>query len=215
MHIVLFGGGAVGHRIAREALAREHQVTVAVRDPARVERFDNRLTVVRGDITDASCVATIATGAGAIVNAISSRSGRDEQPASSLTAAAHALIAGAQRARVRRVIIIGGAGSLLMPDGTPHFDEADFPVMYKAAALAQRDALDIYRAEAGALDWTYISPAETIFPGRRTGTYRVGGDHLLADANGNSRISYEDYAVAVLDALERRDHVRERITVAY
>ncbi|HWZ57761.1 MAG TPA: NAD(P)H-binding protein [Gemmatimonadaceae bacterium] len=192
MQIVIFGGGAVGDRIAREGLARGHQVTVVMRDPAQFEyaqfaKFDNRLAVVRGDVSDPSSVATVAMGADAVVNAISARSG------SSLTAA-HALIAGAQRAGVRRVIIVGGAG---------------------ADAIAQRDALDIYLAEAGALDWTYISPAEAIFPGKRTGTYRVGGDHLLTDANGHSRISYEDYAVAVLDALERRDHVRERITVAY
>jgi uncharacterized protein len=133
----------------------------------------------------------------------------------SLTAVARALIAGLPRAGVTRLIIVGGAGSLLLPDGKQQVDEPDFPAIWKPGALAQRDALEVYRAEAGALDWTYISPASVMMPGERTGKYRVGGDHVLTDATGQSRISNEDYAVAVVDELERPAHVRQRMTVAY
>jgi len=216
VHIVLFGaGGNVGQRIIREALARGHQVTAAVRDVAHFEKGDPRVTVVQGDATDAASIARVAKGADAIVNSVSPRPGKSGQPASSLTAVARAMIAGASRAGVTRLIVIGGAGSLLMPDGKAHVDEPDFPAIYKPEALAQRDALNVYRAEAGALDWTYISPAGEIFPGERTGTFRVGGDHLLTDANGHSRISFDDYAVAVVDEVERDEHPRQRITVAY
>jgi uncharacterized protein len=216
VRIAIFGaGGVLGQVIVREALARGSQVTAVVRDVARFQKTDSRLTVVRGDAMDAASVASVATGADAVVNTVSPRPSKTSQPASSLTAVARALIAGLPRAGVKRLIIVGGAGSLLMPDGKQHVDEPDFPAIYKPEALAQRDALDVYRAEAGALDWTYISPAGVILPGERTGKYRVGGDHLLTDANGQSRISNEDYAVAVLDELERPAHLRQRITVAY
>jgi uncharacterized protein len=212
---ILGAGGVLGQPIAREALARGHEVTAVVRDVAHFQQGDNRLTVVRGDAMDAGSVASVAKGADAVVNTVSPRPSKTGQPASSLTAVARALIAGLPRAGVTRLIIVGGAGSLLTPDGKQHVDAPDFPAIYRAEALAQRDALDVYRAEAGALDWTYISPAGMILPGERTGKYRVGGDHLLTDATGQSRISNEDYAMAVVDELERPAHLRRRITVAY
>jgi putative NADH-flavin reductase len=87
--------------------------------------------------------------------------------------------------------------------------------MYKAESLAQAALLDLVRAEAGGLDWTYISPAQVIEPGERTGVFRLGGDQLLRDASGDSRISAEDYAVALVDELENGDAIGRRITVAY
>jgi putative NADH-flavin reductase len=212
MRIVVFGaGGAVGQRIVREALERGHQVTAAVRDVTYYDRFDPRIAVVRADATDPATIAAAATGTDVVVSAVSPRVGKTGLPAPSLTAVARAFIASG----VTRLIIVGGAGSLLVPGGKPHMDEPDFPAIYKPEAMAQRDALTVCRAEGSTLEWTYISPAEEMFAGQRTGAYRVGGDHLLTDASGHSRISYEDYAVAVVDTLERHDHIRERITVAY
>jgi uncharacterized protein len=214
--IAVFGaGGAIGQMIVREALARGHQVRAAVRDVAHFTMVDPRLTVVHGDATDAASIAAAAAGVDVVVNAVSPRPSKTGKATSSLTAVARAFIAGLPRAGVTRLIIIGGAGSLIMPDGRMHVDEPDFPDIYKPEALAQRDALYVYRAEAGALDWTYISPAGVIMPGARTGQYRVGGDHLLVDAEGKSLISIEDYAVAVVDLIERPAHHRERITIAY
>ena len=208
MRIAIFGaGGVIGQLIAREVLSRGHEVTAVVRDVTRAPKFDAQVTVVRGDAMDAASVASVAKGADAAVSAVS--------PVSSLTAVARALIAGLPRAGVKRLIIVGGAGSLLMPDGKQQVDEPNFPAMWKPGALAQRDALEVYRAQAGALDWTYISPASEMMSGERTGRYRVGGDHVLTDATGQSRISNEDYAVAVVDELERPAHLRQRITVAY
>jgi putative NADH-flavin reductase len=208
MHIVLFGaGGNVGQRLLTEALHRNHRVTAVVRDSATMLPQHN-LDVVEGDVTDATNVAQASTGADAIISAISPRPGQDGRPASSLTNAARALIDGATRAGVKRVVIVGGAGSLESAPGKQIVDAPDFPAAYKPEALAQRDALAVYRDEANALDWTYISPAAEIHPGSRTGRYRVSGDQLLENDQGESTITFEDYAVALLDELESGAHLK-------
>ncbi len=112
--------------------------------------------------------------------------------------------------------MLGGAGSLEVAPGRQAVDTPGFPEAYKGDALGQGEALHVWRsAEAQGLDWTYIIPAGEIGPGARTGRYRVGGDELLVDATGASRIAYDDYAVAFLDTLERGDHRGRRISVAY
>jgi putative NADH-flavin reductase len=215
MHIIVFGaGGNVGQRLVSEALDRGHRVTAAVRDETSMLPQHN-LEIVEGDATDPESVATVSKGADAIVSAISPRPGGDGRPASSLTDAAKALIAGATKMRVKRLVIVGGAGSLEVAPGQQIVDLPDFPDAYKPEALAQRDALEVYRNEARGLDWTYISPAAEVHPGRRSGSYRVGGDRLLVNDEGRSTISFEDFAVAVLDELEQRAHPKERMSVAY
>jgi uncharacterized protein len=216
MKIVLFGAtGNVGQRVIKEALRRGSEIVGVVRDPAAAQSPDPTVKVVQGDATDAASVAAVTRGADAVVNAISPRPNARGLPAPSLTAAARALIAGMKRAGVKRLLVVGGAGSLEVAPGKQLVDQPDFPAAYKAEALAQRDALAVYRAEAGELDWTYLSPAAEIHPGERTGRYRVGGHSVLADRKGKSTISFEDYAVAVLDELEKRQYLRERFTVAY
>ncbi|WP_268245573.1 NAD(P)-dependent oxidoreductase [Planomonospora parontospora] len=111
--------------------------------------------------------------------------------------------------------VVGGAGSLAAAPGVRLVDTPDFPAVYKGEALAQAELLELVRAQAGDLDWTYVSPAIVIEPGERTGSYRRGGDQVLADADGRSLISAEDYAVALVDELETGQAVGRRITVAY
>jgi putative NADH-flavin reductase len=216
MHIALFGaGGQIARRIAREALDRGHQVTAIVRDPATFQKYDDRLEVVQGDATDAASVARAAKGADAIVNAISPRPSPSGRPASSLVDGARAVIAGAKRAGIERLLAVGGASSLEVAPGVRLYDTPEFPEAYKAEAREGIDSLDVYRNESGDLDWTFISPAAEIGPGERTGKYRTGGDQLLADKDGKSFISYEDYAAALVDELERGRNLRRRMTVAY
>ena len=216
MHVVLFGAaGQVAQRIAREALSRDHRVTAVVLDRNRFKTYDDRLTVVEGSATDSASVARVSKGADAIVSAISPRPHPDGRSGSSLVDAARALIQGAKRAGVKRLVVVGGAGSLEVAPGKQLVDSPDFPAAYKPEALAHRDALAVYRAEAGDLEWTNISPAALFTPGERTGKYRAGGDQLLADKQGKSFISFEDYAIAVLDELERPKHTGRRMTVAY
>ncbi len=216
MKIVLFGAtGNVGTRIAGEARRRGHDVVGVVRDPAAVQPPAPGVSLARGDATDAASVAGVARGADAVVNAISPRPNQRGLPAPSLVAAARSLLAGLRQAGVKRLVVVGGAGSLEVAPGQALVDAPSFPAAYKPEALAQREALQVLRAEAGDLEWTYLSPAAEIHAGERTGHYRTTGDRLLADAQGKSTITFEDYAVALLDELERPKHVRQRFGVAY
>lgn len=215
MKIVLFGAtGHVGQRITAEALRRGHEVTGVVRDPSRAQSPDPRVTLVQGDATDAASVAAAARGADAVVSAVSPRAGTTGS-APSLVDAARGLIAGVRQAGVKRLVVVGGAGSLEVAPGVALLDTPGFPEAYKAEAEEGRASLDVYRTEAEGLEWTFLSPAIVIQPGERTGNYRTTGDALLTDESGNSVISYEDYAIALLDELESPKHVGRRFGVAY
>src|ERR1700682_675470 len=213
MKIVVLGAtGNIGRRIVKEALDRGHAVTGVARNPAKAS--DPRVRMVQGDATDIDSMSGAVRGADAVVNAISPRPGSAGK-APSLVAVARTLLSALPKAGVKRLLVVGGAGSLQAPDGVQIVDAPGFPQPYKPEALAQRDALAVYRAEGGNLEWTYLSPAAEIGPGERTGKYRTGGDRLLVDTTGKSVISFEDYAVAALDELEKPRFGRKRFTVAY
>jgi hypothetical protein len=131
-----------------------------------------------------------------------------------LVGGAEGLIAGARRAGVKRLVVVGGGGSLLVASGQRLLDTPDFPPAWRPGALSQAAALDLYRA-ADDLDWTYISPPFLIEAGERSGHFRLGGDEVLYDAQGASRITYPDFAIALVDELERGNSIRRRITLAY
>jgi uncharacterized protein len=173
------------------------------------------LTIVEGDATDASSIAKISKGADVIINAISPRPSPEGRPASSLPDAARALIDGATRAGVKRLIVVGGAGSLEVAPGVRLLDSPGFPPEYKYESTNGAQALDVYRTSAGNLDWTYISPGAEFGPGTRTGRYRTSDDALLVDEKGKSFISFEDYAKALIDEVEHPTHLRARMAVAY
>ena len=216
MKIVVFGAtGNVGKRVTAEALRRGHDVVGVVRDPAAVQSPDPGVRLVKGDATNADNVAEVVRGADAVVSAISPRPNARGLPAPSLAANSRALIAGLRKAGVQRVLYVGGASSLEVAPGIALADTPEFPEIYKEEAREGREALAIWRGEAKGLDWTYLSPAAEIAPGERTGTYRTTGDKFLVDAKGRSFITFEDYAVAVLDELERPKYVGKRFGVAY
>ncbi|WP_449061011.1 NAD(P)-dependent oxidoreductase [Planomonospora algeriensis] len=137
------------------------------------------------------------------------------EPSAPLLAAGRAVLEGLRKAGVRRLVVVGGAGSLEAAPGVRLVDTPEFPAVYKGESLAQAELLELVRAQAGDLDWTYVSPAIEIEPGERTGAYRRGGDQVLADADGRSFINAEDYAVALVDELETGQAVGRRITVAH
>ncbi len=197
MRIVVFGPtGMIGSRIVAELTARGHEVTGASRSSGI-------------DINDADAVAAAVSGADAVVCAISAREG-----GSTLADAARSLVDGTRQAGTTRLVIVGGAGSLEVAPGVRLMDTPEFPDAYMREAAQAADALAFIR-EVTDLDWTYVSPAAFIHPGDRTGRYRLGGDHLLADEQGNSEISAEDYAIAISDLLEGAGHRRERVTAAW
>ena len=124
------------------------------------------------------------------------------------------ILAASKQAAVARLLMVGGAGSLEVASGLQVLDTPDFPEQYKATAEGARQALQLLKQEKE-LDWTMLSPSAIIAPGQRTGKFRLGTDQLLIDQNGQSHISVEDYAAAMIDELERPAHSRQRFTAGY
>ena len=208
MKVVLFGAsGMIGSRVLEELLRRGHDVTAVVRNPEKIAV--KGVKVVKGDVTDEASVAKAVQGADAVISAYAP----PQKQESMLLNATRALIAGVAKAGVRRLIVVGGAGSLEIAPGVQLVDIPEFPEEWKAIALAHRDVLPILKQSN--LAWTYLSPAGLIQPGERTGKFRLGGTQLLKDEKGESRISAEDYAIALVDELEKPQHVGQQFTVAY
>ncbi|MFG2285203.1 NAD(P)-dependent oxidoreductase [Streptomyces sp. NPDC048595] len=213
--IALFGAnGTIGSRILDEALQRGHQVTAVVRDPAKITTTHPNLTVTTGDILDPASVAAAAEGQDVLVSAVGGGDGPGH--IATIEPAARSLVAGLRTLgdAAPRLIAVGGAGSLRTPDGKQVWDAEGLPEFLLQIMHAHGDALDFYRTVSD-VRWTNISPAATIAPGERTGGYRTATDELVTAADGSSRISTEDYAVAVLDEIERPRHIGERFTVGY
>ena len=213
MDIVLFGAsGMIGSRILQELLARGHKVTAVVRDPSRVAKAPG-VSALQGDLTDASKVANYLEGADAVISAYNPGQGTERR----LLQATEALLAGARQAGVARVIMVGGAASLFVAPGVTLLESGHLPEQWLAIGQAHSDALSLLRNSetAADLDWTYFSPAAFIQPGERTGKFRLGKDELVVDGQGQSRISAEDYAIALVDELEHPRHVQQRFTIGY
>lgn len=203
-HVALVGiSGRVGSRVAAELLRRGHSVTGIARNIDAVPARPG-LVVKSADATQPGILAPILRGHAAVVSAMRFVGG----------ITAPALIAAAKHAGIKRVLVVGGAGSLLIAPGVALIDSPDFPAAYKAEAAAGRFFLDALRTEPE-LDWSFLSPSALLEPGERTGRFRLGGDELLIDVQGKSRISMEDYAIALVDELENPRHIRRRFTVGY
>lgn len=212
MKIAIFGaGGNIGSRIVDEALSRGHDVTALVRHPENYTKTHEHLYVAKSDIVNSQDVESGVFDHNAVVSAYNFTKGAAP---SSIAEVAIPLLNGLKQAGVKRLIIVGGAGSLEVAPGLQLVDTPDFPAEFKDAALAHRDALKVYQKEKE-LDWTYISPSAYIEPGQRTGIFKIGKDQLITDENGQSHISMEDFAVAIVDELENPKYVRERFTVGY
>jgi len=210
LKIALFGAtGMIGARIAAEAARRGHQVSALVRQPERVAAAPN-VHAAKADLLDAANVAAAVRGHDVVASAYAPPMNQLDE----LQTATRALIQGTRAAGIARLVVVGGAGSLEVAPGVQLVDTEGFPDAYKPIALAHRVALNAYRAVTD-LDWTFFAPAALIAPGERTGTFRTGANALIADAQGDSRISAEDYAVAFVDELEQGRFIRQIATVAY
>ncbi|ATQ76184.1 3-beta hydroxysteroid dehydrogenase [Massilia violaceinigra] len=212
MNIVLIGAtGFIGTALLNEALDRGHAVTALSTRPDKLAARA-RLQARAADVMDVAALTAQLAGADAVLSAFSGHAQSDVQ-AYYLTGARN-IVAAVKEARVPRLLMVGGAGSLEVAPGVQLLDTPGFPEAYRASAEGARQALALLRAQAS-LDWTMLSPAAMISPGERTGVFRLGGDALLLDAAGNSAISVEDYALAMIDELEQPAHSRQRFTAAY
>lgn len=202
MQIALIGAtGRVGSRVASELISRGHEVTgIALHTPRDARPG---LTVLEADATKPDSLAPRITGHDAVISATRF-----------VSSDADALIAALKSADVNRLLVVGGAGSLEVAPGKLLMDTAGFPEEFKAEARAGARFLERLKAQPG-LDWTFLSPSADFAPGERTGHFRLGHNQLLRDAQGKSRISMEDFAIAMVDEVEQPAHSRQRFTVGY
>ena len=212
MKVAIIGAsGFIGSCVRDEALARGHQVTAIVRHPEKITVQDPRLHVVKADILKGK-VDELVKGHDAVISAYSAgRSGSgiyDEQ-----IEGYKAIISGVKKSGIKRLLVVGGASTLEVSPGVQLIDTMS-PEQITQGMLATREMLYMLRKEKE-LEWTFLSPAATIASGERTGNYRVGKDELVKSKEGESKVSTQDYAVAMLDELENPQHIRERFTVAY
>ncbi len=207
--VVLGASGMIGKAIVQEALKRKHEVTAAVRNPESIDIEHELLHVTTVDILDAASVADAVRGHEEVISAYGPKVGDEDD----LLIAAEAIVKGMQMVGLNRLLVVGGAGSLKTESGELLMDTPDFPADIKPLAAAHARAYEIYKNTE--LDYTYVSPPAVVQSGRRTGQFRIGLDRLVFDENGESIISVEDFAVAMIDELEEGNFSRERFTVAY
>lgn len=212
MKIALIGAsGFIGSALLDEALARGHQVTALVTRPERLPTRDG-LVVKQSDALDTTALAEQLSGADVVLSAFSGHAQEDVYDY--YVKGFDSILAATQSADVPRLLVVGGAATLEVAPGQLLLNSAGFPDEYRATAEGAKTALERLRNQQ-TQQWTMLSPAAEIFPGERTGQFRLSGDLLLSDAEGNSRISVQDYAVAMLDELETPNHTNQRFSVAY
>ena len=214
MKIALIGAtGFVGSPVLSELLGRGHQVTVLARTPSKLAA-QTGLTVVAADALDAHQVAQAVAGHDAVISAYNP--GWSEPKIHDLhLQASRAIVQGVKAAGLKRLLVVGGAGSLYVAPGLQLVDTPEFPAQYKQGALAAREALNELKKET-TLDWSFVSPPIALAPGERTGKYRLGADNLLPGQGSQpAGISVADLAVAIVDEIETPRHVQKRFTVAH
>lgn len=200
--IALIGAsGAAGSRILKELSDRGHRVTAIARNPERIARLPG-VSAVQGDAQDKEALSKLLTGHDAVVSA-----------AKFASTDAKTLIEAVRASGVKRYLVVGGAGSLEVASGQRLIDLPSFPDAYRPEASRGAVFLDLLKQEKE-LDWSFLSPSAEFVPGERSGVFRLGKDSLLSNAEG-SRISFEDYAIALVDEIERPAHSRQRFTVGY
>lgn len=216
MKIALIGAtGFVGTAVLAELLRRDHHVTALVRTPGKVPA-QPMVQAKALDASDADAVAAAVRGHDAVISAFNPGWDAPELYALFMKGSA-AIDAGVEKAGVKRLLVVGGAGSLFVAPGVQMVDTPEFashvPPNVIPGAKAARDALSALRGNT-ALDWTFLSPPALLAPGERTGRYRVGGEQLLMAGDAPAGISVADLAVAIVDEIENPKHVKARFTVA-
>ena len=194
--------GRAGSQLLEEAIRRGHSVIAIARHASKIGHRENVVTL-DVDVNDAHALQEAIAGSDVVLSA-----------AHFSTLPAQAIIEPVKKAGVKRLLFVGGAGSLLRPDNTRVIDSKDFPEAYKPEASAGGVYLETLRKEQD-LDWTFLSPSAEFVEGPRTGTFRLGNDHLLIGDDGKSWISFADFAIAMLDEVEHPAHSRQRFTVGY
>ena len=203
MQIAVTGAsGQAGSRITAELARRGHHVTAIARNPDKIEPLGN-VTAVKGDVLDQAGLARLWSGHDAAVSSVRFTASDPDK-----------LIGAARDSKVGRYLVVGGAGSLEVTPGVRLVTTPTFPAQYKTEAEKGAAFLDLLRLQKD-LNWTFLSPSALFVAGERTGKFRLGIDQLLTAADGKSSISFEDFAIALADEIERPAHPKARFTVGY
>jgi putative NADH-flavin reductase len=213
--IVLIGAsGFVGSAILKEALDRGHRVAAVVRHPEKITTEHKNMIVKQGDVSLIENVTEICRGADAVISAYNP-GWKNPDIAEQTKRVYKTILQGVRESGVKRLLVVGGAGSLFVSPGKRLMDAGIIPESFLPAlrALAEIYLVDLM-AEKN-IDWVFFSPAGNLQPGLRTGKFRLGKDDLIVNEKGESKISVQDYAVAMIDELEKPAHHRERFTIGY
>jgi uncharacterized protein len=213
--IVLIGAsGFVGSAILKEALDRGHKVTAVVRDPEKITTLHKNLIVKQGDVSFIDNVTENCKGADAVISAYNP-GWKNPDIAEETTRIYKTILEGVRKSGINRFLVVGGAGSLFVAPGERLMDSGVMPESFLPAvrALAGFYLNDLISEKR--IDWVFFSPAGNLEPGLRTGKFRLGKDDLVVNETGESKISVQDYAMAMIDEVEKPAHHRERFTIGY
>ncbi len=213
--IALIGGsGFVGSAILKEALSRGHQVTAIVRNPEKITASDDNLKVQQANILDAGQVYNAVKNADTVISAYNPGWTNPNIYYDTLEGY-RSIIDGTKKAGIKRLLIVGGAGSLYVKPGVRVMDTGVLPEAILPGVKGLAEVYYTYLEPESNIDWVFFSPAGNIAPGERTGKFRLGKNDLIVDDKGESRISVEDYSLALIDELETPKHHKERFTIGY
>ena len=219
MKVALIGAsGFVGSRILAEALERGHHVTAIVRHPEQIRVSHRNLMVEKADVLQVDDLARILSGHEVVISSFNPARGVAGAHVYDLFVNGHkAILAATKKSGVKRFLGVGGAASLRTPEGVELLDSPQFPAAYEPFKPGIRGTRELYYLlkQEPSLDWVFVAPSVVIAPGERTGKFRIGKDHVLYNDRGESKISLEDYSVALVDEMENPKHHSERITVGY
>lgn len=212
--VIIGASGFVGSALLKEALNRELEVTAVVRHPEKIKIENENLRVKKADVSSLEEVTEVCKGADVVISAFNP--GWNNPNIYKETIEVYlTIIDGVKKADVHRFLMVGGAGSLFIAPGVRLMDSGEVPENLLPGVKALGDFyLDFLRKEKE-VDWVFFSPAADMRPGVRSGRYRLGKDDMIVDAVGNSHISVEDYAAAMIDELEYPKHHQERFTIGY
>jgi putative NADH-flavin reductase len=209
MKVVLFGAtGKSGSRLMKELVSRGHKVTAVARDVSKLPASSD-VAVKQDDLSDVGRTAEVVRGADAVISAYAPPANDTD----ALIGVTQRQVEAVRQAGVDRLLVVGGAGGLEVAPGVSLIDSGYLPEPYLPIAKSHVKALEVLQKSD--IDWTYVAPAAYFEPGTRTGKFRVGSNELLTAANGESRISMEDYAIALVDELEKGANRRKRVSVGY
>ncbi|MBC5642478.1 NAD(P)-dependent oxidoreductase [Parabacteroides sp. BX2] len=212
--VIIGATGYVGSAILKEALGRGHQVKAIVRDPSKLTLIHPHLKVVGGNVTDTDFLSRELAKSDAVISAFNPGWSNPHIYEETLEGYGSILCA-VRNSGVHRFLMVGGAGSLLVAPGRQLMDEPDVPKKLLPGIRGMAKVYTDLLLPEKSVDWVFLSPAANMAPGERTGKFRLGKDELIVDESGDSNISVEDFAVAMIDELEQEKHHQERFTLGY